>query len=146
MRELTVENWNRLVRTNLDGAFFCIREVLPQMVARKDGVIVNVNSVSGKRAYPLAGAGYAAGKFGLHAVAGCLAAEELDSGIRVSSIYPGEIDTPILAHRPKPVTDEQRALILKPEDVANAVLFVSKLPPHVSVPELVIKPTAHQYW
>jgi NADP-dependent 3-hydroxy acid dehydrogenase YdfG len=146
MRELTVENWDRLVRTNLDGAFYCIREVLPQMIARKDGVIVNVNSVSGKRAYPLAGAGYAAGKFGLHAVAGCLAAEEVESGIRVSSIYPGEIDTPILEERPTPVTAEQRAKILKPEDVAGAILWVAGLPPHVSVPELIIKPTAQLFF
>jgi NADP-dependent 3-hydroxy acid dehydrogenase YdfG len=146
MRELTVENWNKLVRTNLDGAFYCIREVLPQMLARKDGVIVNVNSISGKRAYPLAGAGYAAGKFGLHAVAGCLAAEEVESGIRVSSIYPGEIDTPILEVRPTPVTAEQRAKILKPEDVAAAILWVAGLPPHVSVPELIIKPTAQMYF
>lgn len=146
MRELTVEDWNKLVRTNLDGAFYCIREVLPQMLDRKDGVIVNVNSVSGKRAYPLAGAGYAAGKFGLHALAGCLAGEEMESGIRVSSIYPGEIDTPILEERPTPVTAEQRAKILKAEDVAAAILWVAGLPPHVSVPELVIKPTAQAYF
>jgi len=146
MRELTVENWNRLVRTNLDGAFYCIKEVLPQMLERKDGVIINVNSISGKRPYPLAGAGYAAGKFGLHALAGCLAGEEVESGIRVSSIYPGEIDTPILEERPTPVTPEQRAKILKPEDVAAAILWVAGLPAHVSVPELIIKPTAQTYF
>ncbi len=146
MRELTVESWNDLIRTNLDGAFYCIKEVLPQMLERKDGVIININSVSGKRAYPLAGAGYAAGKFGLHALAGCLANEEMESGIRVSSIYPGEIDTPILSARPTPVTEEQRAKILKAEDVANAILFVATLPTHVSVPELIIKPTAQGYF
>jgi NADP-dependent 3-hydroxy acid dehydrogenase YdfG len=116
------------------------------MIARKDGVIINVNSISGKRAYPLAGAGYAAGKFGLNALAGCLAGEEVESGIRVSSIFPGEIDTPILEERPTPVTAEQRAKILKPEDVAAAILWVAGLPPHVSVPELVIKPTAQLYF
>ena len=79
-------------------------------------------------------------------LAGCLAAEEKDSGVRVSNIYPGEIDTPILEERPTPVTDEQRAKILKPEDVAEAVLFVAALPPHVSVPELVIKPTSQMYF
>lgn len=146
MRELTIENWDKLIRTNLDGAFYCIREVLPQMIERKDGVIINVNSISGKRPYPLAGAGYAAGKFGLHALAGCLASEELESNIRVSSIYPGEIDTPILEVRPTPVTAEQRAKILKPEDVANAILFVATLPAHVSVPELIIKPTSQTYF
>ena len=146
MRELTIDNWNKLVRTNLDGAFYCIKEVLPQMIERKDGVIINVNSISGKRPYPLAGAGYAAGKFGLHALAGCLAGEELESNIRVSSIYPGEIDTPILEVRPTPVTTEQRAKILKAEDVANAIIWVAGLPPHVSVPELIIKPTAQAYF
>jgi NADP-dependent 3-hydroxy acid dehydrogenase YdfG len=145
-RELTLENWHKLIATNLDGAFFCMKAVLPQMLDRKEGVIININSVSGKRAYPLAGAGYAAGKFGLHAAAGCLAAEELESGIRVSSIYPGEIDTPILEERPTPVTPEQRAKILKAEDVARAVLFVATLPPHVSIPELIIKPTSQLFF
>jgi NADP-dependent 3-hydroxy acid dehydrogenase YdfG len=146
MRELTPEIWEQLVRTNLDGAFYCIQALLPQMLKRRDGLIININSISGKRAYPLAGAGYAAGKFGLHALAACLANEELESGIRVSSIYPGEIDTPILEARPTPVTEEQRAKILKAEDVARAVLFVATLPPSVSVPELVIKPTSQSYF
>ena len=146
MRELTIEAWNMLIRTNLDGAFYCIKAVLPQMLERKDGVIVNVNSISGKRPYPLAGAGYAAAKFGMHALAGCMANEELESGIRVSSIYPGEIDTPILEVRPTPVTAEQRAKILKPEDVASAILFVATLPPHVTVPELIIKPASQGYF
>ena len=75
----------------------------------------------------------------------CLAAEELETGIRVSNIYPGEVDTPILAERPEAVTPEHRARILRPEDVAAAVLFVASLPPHVSIPELVIKPTSQMY-
>ncbi|MEQ1883064.1 MAG: SDR family oxidoreductase [Burkholderiales bacterium] len=145
MRELTVDAWNQMVRTHLDGAFFCIHEVLPQMLERKDGVIVNVNSISGKRTHPAAGAGYAAGKFGLHALAGCLASEERESGIRVSSIYPGAIDTPQRLTRPTPETADQQAKMMKPEDVANAVLFVATLPPHVSVPELIIRPTAQAY-
>jgi NADP-dependent 3-hydroxy acid dehydrogenase YdfG len=146
IRELTPESWDMMIRTNLDGAFYCTNAVLPQMLERKDGVIVNVVSVAGKRANPLGGAAYVAAKFGMGALGLVLAAEEKDSGVRVSNIYPGEIDTPILAARPKPVTEEQRALILKPEDAAEAILFVTGLPPRVSVPELVIKPTAQLYW
>jgi NADP-dependent 3-hydroxy acid dehydrogenase YdfG len=146
IRELTPESWDMMIRTNLDGAFYCSKAVLPQMLERKDGVIVNVVSVAGKRGNPLGGAAYVAAKFGMGGLGIVLSNEEKDSGIRVSNIYPGEIDTPILAARPKPVTDEQRALILKPEDVAEAVLFVASLPPRVSVPELVIKPTAQMYW
>ncbi len=146
MRELSVENWELLIRSNLNGAFYCIHEVLPGMLQRRDGVIVNISSVAGKRGNPLGGAAYVASKFGMTGLGMCLSNEERDSGIRVSNIYPGEIDTPILAARPVPVTEEQRAKILKPEDVAAAVLFVATLPPHVSVPELVIKPTSQMYY
>ena len=144
-RELTPEAWDKLIRTNLDGAFYCIHAVLPGMRERRDGLIVNVVSVAGKRASPLGGVAYAASKFGMHALGIGLAAEEKDAGIRVCNIYPGEVDTPILEFRPQPVTDEHRQRILKPEDVAAAVLFVATLPPHVSVPELVIKPTWQAY-
>lgn len=144
-RELTPERWQQLIRANLDGAFYCMHAVLPQMLERKEGLIINVSSVAGKRASPLGGAAYVASKFGMTGLGLCLAAEEKDSGIRVSNIYPGEVDTPILEVRPTPVTAEQRKKILQPEDVAAAVLFVAALPPHVSVPELVIKPTVQQY-
>lgn len=146
IRELTPEAWDMMIRTNLDGAFYCTKAVLPQMFERKDGVIVNVVSVAGKRANPLGGAAYVAGKFGMGGLGLVLSNEEKDSGVRVSNVYPGEIDTPILAARPRPVTDEQRALILKPEDVAEAILFVASLHPRVSIPELVIKPTSQMYW
>jgi NADP-dependent 3-hydroxy acid dehydrogenase YdfG len=146
IRELTPDAWDSLIDTNLNGAFYCTHYVLPQMFARKDGLIVNLVSVAGKRANPLGGAAYIASKFAMSGLGMCLSNEERESGVRVSNIYPGEIDTPILEARPKPVTDEQRRVILKPEDVAAAVLFVVSLPPHVSVPELVIKPTVHTYW
>ncbi len=146
LRELTPEVWDLMIRANLNGAFFCTKAVLPQMLARRDGVIINIVSVAGKRANPLGGAAYVAAKFGMGGLGLVLSNEEKDSGIRVSNIYPGEIDTPILAVRPKPVTDQHRAQILKPEDVAEAILFVATLPPRVSIPELIIKPTTQLYW
>ena len=144
-RELTPESWDKLIRTNLDGAFYTIHAVFPSMLARKDGLIINIVSVAGKRASPLGGVAYAASKFGQAALGIGLAAEERASGIRVCNIYPGEVDTPILVFRPKPITEDHRAKILRPEDVADAVRFVATLPPHVSIPELVIKPTAQEY-
>jgi NADP-dependent 3-hydroxy acid dehydrogenase YdfG len=141
VRELTPETWRQMIETNLDGAFYATYAALPQMLQRHDGLIIFISSTAGKRANPLGGGSYAAAKFGMKALALCLAAEEKDSGIRVSVIYPGEVDTPILENRPQPVTPEHRQLILQPEDVANAVLFVATLPPRASVPELVIKPT-----
>jgi len=144
-RELTPETWKYLVGANLDGAFYCMHAVLPQMLKRKDGIIININSTSGKRAGPLGGAAYAAAKFGLRGLAMAIAAEEKNSGVRVSSIYPGEVDTPILEHRPNPVSEEHRKSILQPDDVAAAVVFIATLPPRAWVPELVIAPIRQQY-
>jgi NADP-dependent 3-hydroxy acid dehydrogenase YdfG len=144
-RELTPNSWNYLLGANLHGAFYCTRAVLPQMRERKDGLIININSISGKRSNPLGGVGYNAAKFALRGMAMGLAAEERGNGIRVTSIYPGEVDTPILEHRPAPLSDEHRRTILVPEDVAQAVLFVANLPARAAVPELVILPSAAQY-
>jgi NADP-dependent 3-hydroxy acid dehydrogenase YdfG len=143
--ELYPEVWDQMIRSNLNGAFYCIHAILPAMLERKDGVIINISSVAGKRASPLGGVAYAAAKFGMTALGIGLAAEEKDSGVRVCNIYPGEVDTPILEVRPQPISDEHRRKILKPEDVAAAVLFVAAQPPHVSIPELIIKPTAQMY-
>ena len=144
-RELTPDSWRQLVGANLDGAFYCMHAVLPQMAERQGGLIINVNSIAGKRANPLGGIAYVAAKFGLRGLALGVAAEERLNGIRVSSIYPGEVDTPILEQRPRPVTEEQRRAMLQPEDVAAAVLFIATLPPRVSIPELVITPSNAQY-
>ena len=73
-RQLTPLTWRQLVAGNLDGACHCMLAVLPQMRERKDGLIVNVNSISGKRASPLGGTGYIAAKFGLRGLAMAVAA------------------------------------------------------------------------
>jgi len=145
VRELTPESWRLLLTANLDSAFYCIHAVLPGMLHRRDGVIINISSIAGKRPGPLGGAGYAASKFAMRALGTCLAAEEKECGIRVSNIYPGEVNTPILDARPEPVSALQKAKMLQPEDVAAAIRFIAMLPPHVSVPELVIKPADQNY-
>ncbi len=138
--ELTPETWRQLVAGNLDSAFHCMHAVLPQMRQRRDGLIINVNSISGKRANPLGGIGYIAAKFGMRGLAMGVAVEEKAAGIRVTSIYPGEVNTPILDARPEPVSDERKNNMLQPEDLAATILFVATLPAHVSIPEIVITP------
>ena len=144
-RELNPERWRMILSSNLDGAFYCIHYALPAMIENKGGLIININSVAGLRANPLGGVAYAASKFGMSALGIGLHEEEKASGIRVTNIYPGEVDTPILEFRPKPLTEDHRARILKPEDIARAVVFVAGQPAHVSIPELVIKPTTASF-
>jgi NADP-dependent 3-hydroxy acid dehydrogenase YdfG len=144
-KELTPETWKLLVGANMDGAFYCMREVVPQMAARGGGLIINVNSIAGVRASPLGGPAYSAAKFGLHALSLCLGAEVKTDGIRICGVYPGEVNTPILDVRPKAVDDAHRQRILQPVDVAAAVLFIAKLPAHVVIPELVITPLSQGF-
>lgn len=145
LREIAPEEWDKLFDVNVTGAFNCIRTVMPSMQARKDGVIINVSSVAGKRASLLGGIGYSASKFGMTAL-GLTAALELgEEGIRVTNIYPGEVETPILDNRPAPVSQERRATMLQPEDLGAAALMVACLPPRAHVAELIIKPTVQAY-
>lgn len=146
MAELAPEDWDRLLAINATGAYNCIRAVLPQMRDRKDGLIVNISSISGVRATLLSGVAYNASKFAMNALTTSIALEEGRNGIRVTTVMPGEVDTPILEFRPQPVSEAHRARILQPEDVAAAVLMVACLPPRAHVPELIIKPTSADFF
>jgi NADP-dependent 3-hydroxy acid dehydrogenase YdfG len=139
MADLSPEDWDKLLQVNATGAFNCMRAVLPQMRERRDGLIVNISSIAGLRAALLGGVAYNASKFTT------VSLEDGANGIRVTTIFPGEVDTPILEQRPVPVTAEHRAKILQPEDVAAAVLMIACLPPRAHVQELIIKPTSQAF-
>jgi NADP-dependent 3-hydroxy acid dehydrogenase YdfG len=145
MSNMTPPDWDRVLAINATGVYNCMYFVLPQMRQRKDGLIVNISSISGKRAAALGGVAYNASKFAMSALGTSVSNEEVPNNIRVTNIYPGEVDTPILEHRPQPVSAERRAKMLLPEDVANLVVAIAKLPPRAHVPELVIKPTTAEY-
>jgi NADP-dependent 3-hydroxy acid dehydrogenase YdfG len=145
LESLSPVEWDRMLATNLTGAFNLVHFVLPLMRARQNGLIVQICSISGIRASTLGGTGYSASKFGQSALGICVGREEGSHGIRSSVIYPGEVDTPILDERPIPVGRERRAVILQPDDVAAAVRFLVQLPPRAHVPELVIKPTVDDF-
>jgi NADP-dependent 3-hydroxy acid dehydrogenase YdfG len=145
LEELTLDDWDAMMKINCYGSFYCLRAALPKMIERKDGLVVNINSVSGIRAGLLGGIGYNASKFAVTGLGITAAQEVAQHGIRVTNIYPGEVDTPILEKRPTPVTPEHRAKILKPEDVGAAVLMIACLPPRAHIPELTIKPTTQMF-
>ena len=143
--QLFPEDWDRVLLINATGTFNCIYQVLPQMRERRDGLIINISSIAGKRANPLAGVAYTASKFAMTALGTTLGLEEAKNGIRITNLYPGEVDTPFLNERPQPLSAEHLATILQPEDIAAAVLMVARLPAQAHVPELVIKPTTQSY-
>jgi NADP-dependent 3-hydroxy acid dehydrogenase YdfG len=138
---LTAENYAAMIATNLNGAYYCAQAFLPQMRARKSGTIINIVSDAGIQASPKAGAAYVMSKFGMAGLTQSINAEERSRGIRACSIFPGEIDTPLLDKRPQPPDAQARARMLQPEDVAECALFCINLPQHVLVEEMLVRPT-----
>ena len=134
-----------MLAINATGAFNCIYAALPGMRQRRSGLIVNISSIAGKRALKLAGVGYCASKFAMTAIGTAVGLEERANGIRVTNIYPGEVNTPILAQRPTPVPPERLAQMLQPADIAALVVAIARLPDRVIVPELVITPLYQEY-
>lgn len=145
MAEMTPAQWDQVLAVNVTGAYNCMHAVLPQMRERHWGMIINISSVSGKRVTVLGGVAYCASKFAMTALGTAVGNEEAERGIRVTNIYPGEVDTPILLQRPEPVSEERRASMLQPEDVARMVQAIVRLPERAHVPELVIKPAVQPY-
>jgi NADP-dependent 3-hydroxy acid dehydrogenase YdfG len=145
MSNMTPPDWDRVLAINASGVYHTMHAVLPQMRERKDGLIVNISSISGKRAAAIGGVAYNASKFAVAALGTSVANEEAVNNIRVTTIFPGEVDTPILEHRPQPVSAERRAKMLLPEDVADLVVAIARLPPRAHVPELIVKPTGQEY-
>ncbi len=145
MREMAPEQWDKIMSINATGAYNLMHQVMPQMRERKDGLIINVSSVAGKRAYSLGGIAYCASKFAMTALGNAVGVEEKDNGIRVTNIFPGEVETPLLEKRPEPVDAARRAAMLQPEDFADIVVAIACLPPRANVPELIIKPTVQEF-
>jgi NADP-dependent 3-hydroxy acid dehydrogenase YdfG len=143
--ELTPEDWDTMLAINVTGAFNCIHAALPGMRQKGGGLIVNISSIAGKRAMKLGGAGYCASKFAMTALGTTISLEERANGVHITNIYPGEVNTPILAQRPTPVPPEKIAQMLMPEDIAQMVVAIAKLPPRALVPEMVITPLYQEY-
>jgi len=116
------------------------------MRKQKNGLIINISSVSALRGLPLAGAAYCASKAAVNVLGSTIAAELHGDGIRVTNICPGEVNTPIIDQRAVPPPAEQRLKMLQAEDVADAVMLVATFPPRAQVSELVIKPTVQEFW
>lgn len=137
---LSAETWDTMMATNLTGAFYCTKAVLPVMRQQQNGLILYVSS--GCVQMPdVSGVSYQATKHGMVGLSHGTFREEQENGIRTTVIFPGLTDTPLVFKRPTPTPPEVMAKALKPEDVAEACLFVASLPARARVPELMMTPS-----
>jgi len=129
------ETWRRVVGTNLDGVFFCCHEAIPHMKRRGGGFIVNVSSLAAKNAFPN-GAAYNASKFGLTGFSEALMQEVRHDGIRVAYVMPGSVETSFGDRG-----SEKAGWALRPEDVAEVVVDLLRLPSRALASRVELRPS-----
>jgi NADP-dependent 3-hydroxy acid dehydrogenase YdfG len=138
---LAMSGAEAVIQANLSSAFYCAIAALPIMRRQRDGVLIHTASMAGRFISRLSGPAYTAAKHGVVAMSHTVNMQECMNGIRSSVVLPGEVATPILDQRPVPVSAEDRARMVQPEDVGDLVLYIACLPPHVCLNEVMIAPT-----
>lgn len=140
--EGNIKDWDDVIDTNIKGVLYMSRAVLPDMLTRKQGHIINIGSISGRSVYS-GGAVYCATKFALRAITDTLKLECHGTPIRITEIAPGSTETEFSLVRYR--GDEQRAkrvyegtIPLKAEDIADAILYATTRPQHVDIREIVL--------
>lgn len=147
LRERRVEDWDRMIDVNVKGVLYGVAAVLPHMLERQAGHIVNVGSVAGRRPFP-GGTVYSATKFAVRSISAGIHKElSASDGIRVTDVQPGVVDTELADHIP---SEEQREGFeerwsdrrkLTSQDVADAILHAVAAPDRVNVNEVLVRPT-----
>jgi clavulanate-9-aldehyde reducatase len=145
-----VEHWQRMVNVNVLGLMYCTHAALPLMQEQGAGHIVNVSSVAGRTARLGSGV-YNATKWGVGAFSESLRQEALNYGVRVTIIEPGYVDTELQGHNEHPMVVERMAKdkeqigkVLDAEDIANAIVYAVQQPEHVSINEVLVRPSRQQ--
>jgi NADP-dependent 3-hydroxy acid dehydrogenase YdfG len=144
IHDISLEDWQAVVAVNLSGSFYCARLALESMREQRSGTIINLVSGAGKRAGAIAGVAYSASKAGQASLTQSINSEERAFNIRACSVFPGEVDTPIIDQRPVVPSAAARAQMLQSEDVAAAILLIATLPERVTIEEVVIRPTVQR--
>ena len=146
IHEGVIDDWERMIDTNVKGLLYMTRLISPLMVERKQGHIINIGSIAGKEVYPNGNA-YCGSKYAVDAITKGTRIDLLPHNVKVTQIAPGAADTEFSLVRFK--GDKQKAdnvykgfTPLTAADVADAVWFVTTLPDHVNVNDLVLMPTA----
>jgi len=135
VHEKTEADWDQLMNTNVKSVFLVSRALIPGMIERGGGDIINISSLAGKSVFAGGGA-YCASKWAVQGLSGCMAEELREHGIRVSTICPGSVATQFAGRGPKDSTK-----VLKPEDVAHAVAMIAMQGPQSFVSEVHVRPS-----
>lgn len=146
IQEGDLDDWEKMIDINVKGLLYVTKEILPGMIARDLGHVVNIGSIAGKEVYPM-GNVYCASKFAVDAINKALRIDLNEHNIRVGAINPGMVETEFSLVRFK--GDESRAKQsykgfkpLKAEDIAGIIRFMIEVPSHINIADLTVLPAA----
>ena len=140
-RFVDANEWRGVMDVNTMGPAMLTKACLPGMLDKCRGDVVMISSLAANRPSVVAGAPYSAAKMATKGYMEVLAAEVRDLGVRCTTVYPGEVDTPILKNRPLPPDEAARAMMMQPEDVSAAVMMAVSLPHRATASEISVSPT-----
>jgi NADP-dependent 3-hydroxy acid dehydrogenase YdfG len=145
LQEGSVPDWDEMVDTNVKGLLYVTRAIVPGMVARGRGHVINLGSVAGHEVYP-GGAVYCATKHAVRAITQGLRLDVVGSGVRVSTVDPGMVETEFSVVRFHGDQDRAKNVYrgldaLTPDDIAETIVWIASRPAHVCIDEVIIKPT-----
>lgn len=140
------DDWDTMIDTNVKGVLYVSKQVMPGMVERKSGHIINIGSTVAKQV-PKNVSIYAATKHALNAITQGMRAELLEHDIKVSQVNPGYVETEFALVSKKGDTEEAKKVYqgfkpLEPKDIAEVVVYVATLPPHVNINDILVTPLA----
>ena len=148
LHEGSTDDWDRMIDTNLKGLLYVSRAILPSMVERRSGHVINIGSTAGHQVYPR-GNVYNATKFGVKALTKGMNVDVAGSGVRVSSVDPGFVETEfsiVRFHGDQVKADAtyEGFEALAAADIADAVWYVASRPAHINVFDMIVTPTAQR--
>ena len=141
-----IDDWERMIDTNIKGLLYITRAISPLMTEKKSGHIINIGSVAGKETYPF-GNVYCATKHAVDSLSKAMRIDMVEFGIKVTQIAPGAVETEFSNVRFKGDDTKADSIYngfepLRPEDIADAVFYCANLPKHVNINDMLIMPTA----
>lgn len=144
--EGSIQDWEEMIDTNIKGLLYMTRAIVPSMVQRQQGHVINIGSIAGHQTYPR-GNVYCGSKAAVRAISEGLKQDLLGTSVRVSAVDPGLVETEFSEVRFRGDTERAKAVYadtipLTPEDIAEVVVFCATRPPHVNISELLVLPTA----
>ena len=142
----SIEDWDAMIDINVKGLLYVSKAIIPNMIERNSGYIINIGSIAGREVYPN-GNVYCASKYAVDAINSGMRIDLNEHNIRVSQIAPGLVETEFSLVRFKGDDDKSKSVYegydaLKPEDLADLILFMATRPAHVNLADVLILPTA----